>query len=140
MHGQTSMLGDDRGHFRQLDPLGHADDLGGKAPVQGATAARVAIRMMLDDRVRILAHHSAVALVTRLDAAGLGLLAPLLAIRRRRLRRCARGFVRALQPQHQLDQFLAAQPLKIAPAHPTRESVKSDPRKGVGNYRKRAAP
>ncbi|WP_204263029.1 hypothetical protein, partial [Methylobacterium sp. BTF04] len=34
----------------------------------------------------------------------------------------------------QLDQLLAAQPLKIASAHPTKESAKSDPRKGVGNY------
>ncbi|MFD0935987.1 hypothetical protein ACFQ12_12455, partial [Methylobacterium trifolii] len=43
--------------------------------------------------------------------------------------------LRALQPQHQLDQLFAAQPLKIASAHPTNESAKSRPRKGVGNYR-----
>ncbi|WP_210246544.1 hypothetical protein, partial [Methylobacterium sp. WL12] len=42
---------------------------------------------------------------------------------------------RALHPQHQLDQLLAAQPLKIASAHPTRESAKPNPRKGVGNYK-----
>ncbi|MCJ2084141.1 hypothetical protein, partial [Methylobacterium sp. J-090] len=53
---------------------------------------------------------------------------------RGRLRRRARGLRRALHPQHQLDQFLAAQPLKIASAHPTKESAKPNPHKGVGNY------
>ncbi|WP_210248960.1 hypothetical protein, partial [Methylobacterium sp. WL64] len=41
---------------------------------------------------------------------------------------------RTLQPQHQFDQLLAAQPLKIGTNHPTRESAKPNPRKGVGNY------
>lgn len=73
-------------------------------------------------------------LVARLGPAGLGLLPPLLAIRRGRLRGRPRGLVRALQPQHQIDQFLATQTLEITSAHPIRESAKSDPRKGVGNY------
>ncbi|WP_210248991.1 hypothetical protein, partial [Methylobacterium sp. WL64] len=42
--------------------------------------------------------------------------------------------IRTLQPQHQFDQLLAAQPLKIGTNHPTRESAKPNPRKGVGNY------
>ena len=83
------MLGDDRYDVRQLDPFGEADDLGAKVPVQSAAAARAAIWAMRDDGIGILAHHSAVALVARLRPAGFGLLAPLLAIRRRRLRRRA---------------------------------------------------
>lgn len=102
--------------------------------MQGAAAARAAIRTMIDDDIGILAHPAAMTLVPRLGATGLGLLPTLLAVRRGRLRRGARSLLRALQPQHQLDQLFAAQPLKIAPAHPTKESAKSDPRKGVGNY------
>ncbi len=89
---------------------------------------------MVDNGIGIVAHDAAVALVARLGPAGLGLITPLLAVRRGRLRRSARRLLRALQPQHQLDQLLAAQPLKIASAHPARESAKPDPRKGVGNY------
>ena len=55
-------------------------------------------------------------------------------IARRWLRRGARGLRRTLQPQQQLDQLLAAQPLKITAPHPTKESAKPSPRKGVGNY------
>jgi hypothetical protein len=132
MHRQPSMLGDDRGHLRQLDPLGHADDLGEKIPVQGAAAARAAVGTMLDHHIGVLAHHPAVALVTGLGAAGLGLLAPLLAVCRRRLRRRARGLVRPLQPQHQLNQLLTTQTLKIAATHLTRESAKSPNRKRPG--------
>ena len=58
----------------------------------------------------------------------------LLAIGRGRLGRGARGLLWPLQPQHQLDQLFAAQPFKVAAAHLTRESAKSVPRKGVGNY------
>src|SRR4051812_25408895 len=84
---------------------------------------------MLDDSVGHLAHLPAMALMTRLGPAGLGLLAPLLAIRGRRLGGGVRGLLRPLQPQHQLDQLLLAQALKLAPAHLTRESAKPAPRK-----------
>jgi len=80
------MLVDDRCELRQLEPFGEADDLGEKVSLQSAATARTAIRAMRDDGIRILAHHSAVALVERLRPAGFGLLAPLLAIRRARLR------------------------------------------------------
>ncbi len=89
---------------------------------------------MIDHRIGIVVHDAAMALVARLGTAGPGLIAPLLAIRRGRLRGGARGLLRALQTQHQFDQLLATQPLKIASTHPTRESAKPCPRKGVGNY------
>ena len=138
MHGEAPMLGDGWRHLRHIDLFGRADHLGGKLRVPVAAAARASIGTMLDDRSGIIAYHPAVTLMTRLGAAGLGLLAPLLAIRRGRLRRGPRGLLRTLQPQHQIDQFRAAQPLKIASAHPTRESAKSGPRTGVSNYRFRS--
>src|ERR1700712_2063206 len=87
---------------------------------------------MVDDLIGIVTHHPAVTFVARLRAAGLGLLAPLLAIRRGRLGGGARGLLRTLQPQHQLDQLLTTQTLKIAATHPTRESAKSPTRKRRG--------
>lgn len=108
VHGQPPMLGDGRRHLGQLDPFGHAYDLGGKIRVQGAAAARAAIRTMIDDGIGILAHHAALALVPGLDTARLRLLASLLAVGRRRLRRRPRGLLRALQSQHHLDQLFAA--------------------------------
>ena len=114
VHGQPSMLRHDRCHLRQLDPLGHAHEFDRKISVQGAAAARAAVGPMIDDRVGIVAHHTAMALVAELGPARFGLLAPLFAVCSGRLRGRARGLVRTLQTQHQLDQFLAAQPLKIA--------------------------
>ncbi|GJE58200.1 hypothetical protein MPOCJGCO_0279 [Methylobacterium trifolii] len=139
-HGQPPMLRHDRHHLRQFDPLGHADDLGRKIPVQVAVAARAAVGTMIDHRVGIVAHRAAVALVPRLGPAGLGLLAPLFAVRRRWIGRSARSLLRALQPQHQLDQLLAPQPLKIASAHLTTESAKSTSRKGQGLSRRKTEP
>src|SRR3954466_8567825 len=87
---------------------------------------------MLDHLTGIVTHHPAVALMARLRAAGLGLITPLLAIRRGRLGEGARGLLRPLQSQHQLDQLFLAQTLKIAAAHLTRESAKSSPCKRWG--------
>ena len=64
----------------------------------------------------------------------LGLITPFLAVGRGRLRGGVRGLVRTLQPQHQLNQFLAAQTLQIAATHPPRESAKSVPRKKPGAF------
>ena len=128
------MLRHMRRHRGQLVSLRDADDLSAQVPRQDAAAARARLRTMLDDRIGIVAQHPAVTLVTRLGAAGLGLRALLLAIRRGRLGRGPRALLWPLQPQHQLDQLLAAQPFQFASAHLTRESAKSDPRKGVGNY------
>ena len=57
------------------------------------------------------------AFMTRLGAARPGLVPLGLAIRRRRLGRCARGLGRLLKPKHKLDQLGLAQTLKIVPDH-----------------------
>jgi hypothetical protein len=67
-------------------------------------------------------------------AAGLRALALLLAIRGGRLGGGARGLLRPLQAQHQLDQLFLAQTLKIAAAHQSKESAKPSSRKPLSNY------
>lgn len=69
-----------------------------------------------------------------LGTSRLGLLAPFLAVRRRRLGRRARGIRGLLQPQYQLDQLVPAQPPRFVPLHLLTESVMLPCRKGVGNY------
>ena len=123
-HRQPLMLGDERRHRGQLDLLAPTDDLSRQIRRQGISAAGALIRAVGDDHVGIGAERAAVPLVARLGAAGLGLLAPLLAIGRGRLGGGARGLLGPLQPQHQLDQLLLAQALKIAATHLTRESAK----------------
>jgi hypothetical protein len=75
-----------------------------------------------------------VTFMSRLGATGLGLIPTLLAIRRGWLGRGARGLLRSLQSQHQLNQLFLAQTLKIAAAHKSKESAKPSSRKGLGNY------
>jgi hypothetical protein len=133
--GQTPMLCHHRCDLRQLDPLGRADDLGRKVTGERAAAAGAAVGTMLDDLIGIIADHPAVAFVARFCTAGLGLIPLLLPIRRGRLGGGARGLLRPLQPQHQLNQLFLAQALKIAAAHPARESAKPVPHKGRGHAR-----
>jgi hypothetical protein len=78
-------LGDDWRDLGQLDPLGQADDLGRQVRSQRASTAGAVTRAMRDHLIRGLADHPTVPLMTRFGAAGLGLLAPLLAIHGRRL-------------------------------------------------------
>ena len=80
-------------------------------------------------RFRIVGGDAVVALVTGLGTAGAGLLAPLLAVCGGRLGRRARRLGRALQLQHQLNQFVLAQTLEITAAHATKESAFNRPRK-----------
>jgi len=134
LHGQTPVMGDDRLHLGQLDALVQANRLGWLDCDQRRTAAGALLGTMVEHRVGLIASHSAVALVTGFGTARFGLLPLLLAIRRGRFGRGPRGLLRSLQPQHQFNQFLAAQPLKFAATHLTMESAKTDPRKGVGNY------
>ncbi|BAQ50013.1 hypothetical protein Maq22A_2p41175 (plasmid) [Methylobacterium aquaticum] len=85
---------------------------------------------MLHDLIRISRQRPLVALVTGLGPARPGLLAPLLAVARRRLGRGARRLLRPVQLQHQLDQFLLAQTLEVTAAHPDKESANPPSGKG----------
>src|SRR6185369_13750136 len=85
---------------------------------------------VLDEPIGILGKGAAVAFVPRLGPAGAGLLAAFLAVRGGRLGGGARGLLRPLQPEHQLDQFVLAQAFEIGASHDGRESASSAPRKG----------
>src|SRR3954467_1452318 len=136
-HRKSLVLGDDRHDRGQLDPLGQADALGWQARIQSSSAAGAAIRAMRDHLIGSLTDRPAVTLMAGFGPARLGLLALLLAIGRGRLGGGARGLLRSLQPQHQLDQFFLAQTLTLAPPHPTREPAISAPRKGLSNFGQR---
>src|SRR3954451_16926163 len=135
VHSQTPMMRDEGLHRGQLDPLVYADRLGQQVRAERHSAAGALARTVLEDRIGRLAHHSAVALVAGLASARLGVLPLILAIRRRRLGGGARGLLRPLQAQHQLDPLFLAQTLKLATTHPALESAKTDSLKGVGKCR-----
>jgi hypothetical protein len=78
---------------------------------------------MIDDAVGLLTERPAVAFMPRLGASRLGVLAPRLWVRGRRLGRGARGLLWPLQPQHQLDQLRLAQPLQLVSLHARIESA-----------------
>src|SRR4051794_7079185 len=84
-HSEAPVLRHDGCHHGQIDAVADTDEIGGQIALKVSAAAAAAIRAMLDDSVGHLAHHPAMALMTQLGPAGLGLLAPLLAIRGRRL-------------------------------------------------------
>jgi len=86
-------------------------------------------RPVVDDAVGLSGQDSVVAFVPRLGPARLRSLPLLLAILRRRLGGGARCLARALQLQHQFDQLVLAQTLKIRTAHADTESARSQPRK-----------
>src|SRR3954463_9657652 len=133
-HRQTPMMRDEGLHRGQLDPFVHADRLRQQVRAERHSAAGALDRTVLDDLIGRLAHHSAVALVAGLGSARLGFLPLILAIRRGRLGGGARGLLRPLQAQNQLDQLFLAQTLKLATTHPALESAKTANLKGVGNY------
>ena len=83
----------------------------GRSAIRTA-GSRGTVGTMLDDLIGHGAEGPAVAFMTRLGAAGFGLLPTFLAIRRGRLGGGARGLLRPLQPQHQLDQFFLRQTLQ----------------------------
>ena len=125
---------DHRLDLRQFDPLVHAHRFARQVGREREAAAWALLRRVIDNPVRVGAERSAMALVPGLGTSGAGLLAALLAVRGRRLRRGARGLLRPLQPQHQLDQLRLAQPLKFVSLHVQTESAIPPHCKGVGNY------
>ena len=127
------MMRDEGLHLGQLDPLVDADRLGQQVRAERHSTAGAWARTVLDNRIGRLAHHPAVALMAGLGPAGLGFLPLLVAIRRGWLGGGARGLLRPLQAQHQLDQLFLAQTLKLATTHPALESAKPASLKGLGN-------
>ena len=53
LHGQATMVLDDRLDLRQLDPLVHAHRLARQIGRQRDTAARALLRSVIDDAVRL---------------------------------------------------------------------------------------
>src|SRR4051794_28083748 len=102
----------------------------GRSGGQHKAAVGAACGPVLDDPIGILGKGAAMAFVPRLGPAGAGLLAAFLAVRGGRLGGGARGLLRTLQPQHQLDQFVLAQAFEIGASHDGTESASSAPRKG----------
>src|SRR5215211_9447561 len=132
-HRQTPMMRDEGLHLGQLDPLVDADRLGQQVRAERHSTAGALARTVLDNRIGRLAHHPAVALMAGLGPAGLGFLPLLLAIRRGWLGGGARGLLRPLQAQHQLDQLFLAQTLKLNTTHLALESANTPSLKRVGN-------
>jgi len=125
-------------HRRQFDFVVLADQrpVGLFAEQQAATGAMR--RRMILKGVGIFAEAARVTFMPGLGAAGLGVLALLLAIGGRRLRGSARRLVRALQTQHHLDQFVLAEPLQVIAIHPILESANVRARKSRPVRGKRA--
>jgi hypothetical protein len=131
-HCQAMVVHHLRADRGQLDALPDPGLFGRQIGRERHSAARANLGAVSDPRGDLVAQWPAVARVARLGASRLGALAPLLPIRGRRLGGRARGFLRPLQPQHQLDQLRLAQPLKRIPLHARIESANPLPRKGGG--------
>ena len=89
MHAKAPMLGNYRRHLRRVDLFGVADKFARKILMQDLSTAHATVRTMLDNRVRVVAQHTAMTFVAWLGTARLGLLASLLVVRRRWLGRNA---------------------------------------------------
>jgi hypothetical protein len=131
-HRQAMMVHHLRPDRGQLDALPDPGCFGRQIGREHHSAARADIGAVSDPLGDIVAQGPAVARVARLGASRLGALAPLLPVRGWRLGGCARGLLRPLQPQHQLDQLRLAQVLKLVPPHARIESANPLPRKGGG--------
>ena len=90
----------------KFDGLVLACRLGGQVLRELGLATGALIRTVIDLPVERLAHGASLALMAGFSAARPGLVAPLLAICRRWLRRRPRRLLRSLQPQHQINQFV----------------------------------
>ena len=116
-------------------------------------AARFAnARRVVAEFIGIVRKPTVVRLMPGLGPARTGVLALFLLVGRRRLRRRARVLLRALEPEHQLDQLLLAEPLQITPIHAAMDleialpgkgspeisgiALIRAPKMGVGNYSK----
>ena len=114
--GEASVANDMRFERRDLDFVVFADQRH-VAVAQRAAAPFAIGRPVVTNFVGIFGKTAVMWLVPGLRPARTGVLALLLLIRRWRLRRSARRFLRSLQPQNQINQLVLAQPLQISPVH-----------------------
>jgi hypothetical protein len=133
-HRKPPVALDQKMDLRKLDRLVFACRLGGQVVREFRLATGALTRSMIDLPVDHLTHGAGLALVPGLGAARPGLVAPFLAVCRRRLRRRPRRLLRSLKSQYQIDQFILRKPLQITAFHPLMDSAIRALSKGVGNY------
>ena len=121
-HRKPSVSLDEGTDLGQIDRLMLAHGFDRKIARQAGPTARALVGAVIDDAIEILAQGTAVAFVSRLGAAGLRLVTPLLAVRGGRIRRRSRRLLRPLQSQHQVDQFVLRKPLQITAIHTAMDS------------------
>lgn len=127
---------------RDLDFVIFANQVHRRICGQRAAASLANQRLVVDNRIGMVVQLAVMGIMPRLGTARTRVLALLFLVGRRRLRRCPRRLVRALQRQHQINQFVLAQKLQISAIHAPMDSefsglgkgVKKGWQNGVGNY------
>ena len=126
------MASDDRLDLGEVDlvifPDHHAGRILGKRQAAMATVRRAMVFVSIGR----FGQNAGVPLMAGLGAARPRTFPLRLPVRRRRLRRGARGLVRALHPQHQLDQLGLRKPFEILAIHGQDESQTVPLGKGGG--------
>ena len=125
---------------RQFDLVVFADQQPLGFRPEGGAAAGAMCRRMIFESVRRAAEFSRMPFMSGLRPAGRRIFPLLLAVGRRRFRGRARGLVRPLHPQHQIDQLFLGKAFQISAIHPRIESPNELCRKGVGNCRSVSCP
>ena len=115
--GEAPVADDMRLDRRDLDLVIFADQLHVGVRRKSPAALRAAGWFVIADFVGIVGQPTVVRLMPGLRPARTGVLALCLLVRGRRLGRIARGFIRSLQLDHQLNQLVLAQPLQISAIH-----------------------
>ena len=123
---------------RKLDLVGLAHERPLGFVVERQPATETMRRRVILEGVGVFGQAARVAFMPRLGAAGLGVLALLFAIGRRRLRGIARGLLRPLKPQDQFDQLLFRKALQLVANYLNFESSRRKLRKTLAKtHRKR---
>jgi hypothetical protein len=118
---------------RYLNLVIFADQIARIVARKGAAAILANRRRVIAKRIGIIGQLPVVRLVPELCSAGPRILALLLFVRRRRLRRRARILIGALKPKQQLVELLFTELLQINPLHPSMDSEIATLGKGVDN-------
>ena len=122
-------IGPDR---RDLDLVVLADQVSRRVRRERAAARFTNARRVIPVFIRIICKPPIMGLMAGLRPARTGVLPRFLLIGRWRFRRRAGVFLGALEPEHQFDQLLLAEPLQITPIHPAMDSEIARLGKGAG--------